>query len=60
VVGTCPECGTVRFEASNVTLIILDGIMVFDCPECGRRNDQPSALKAEEALLAAGANLILQ
>lgn len=59
-VAACPDCGDVRLQVADVTLVLLDGIMVFDCPGCGRRVNKPSPLHAEASLLCAGARLVLQ
>lgn len=59
-VAVCRDCGEVRVPIADVTLVLLDGIMTYDCPVCGRSVERPSPVNAEQALLGAGVRLVLQ
>lgn len=55
----CRDCGDINVEVASITLVVSDGIMIFDCPRCGRRINLPSPTAAEETLLHHGCQVVL-
>lgn len=57
--AVCRECGEIAVLVAAVTLVVADGIIMFDCPHCGRSIEQPSPIHAEVALLHHGCQVVV-